>query len=882
MNSEFGSRNAVSGPEGPTPRREVGKRAETETGNRGAGFSDRKSQKQIRLTEKGRIMARIPLDPRLSRMLIEAKKERCIPQIAIIAAALSIQDPRERPVEKTREADRMHAVFDDPGSDFVTLLNLWNRYHSHWQKVKSNNQMKRFCREHFISFKRMREWRDLHSQITAILEEHRIGKLEVGMRKSEKGRGNSEAAFVSIHKSVLSGFLSNIAQKKGKNIYRAGKGREVMIFPGSGLFNKAKSWIVAAEVVETSRVFARTVANIDSGWLEDAGQDLCKYTYLNPHWEKNRGEVVASEQVSLFGLIIVPERKVSYGKVNAEEACDIFIQSALINGDVKKPFAFMKHNQRLIDGIKDIESRFRRRDILIGEPELFSFYKERLPAVYDIRKLSKYLKQKGNDRFLRMDRDDLILYDPDEAAIAQFPDRLELAGHPFKCSYVFEPGKNDDGVTVKIPATLAAAVPTEAIDWLVPGFYSQKIEELIKGLPKTYRKKLVPVKDTVEIICREMPKTESSLISALGKFIYQHFDVDIPAAAWSDETLPDYLKMRISITAPDGQELRVGRDASILHQEAAGSAVSDEFEALRRKWEKSAITSWDFGDLSDYICETGKLRAKWIAYPALEKDPKTDKWVNLRLFQQRDKARAAHLAGVLTLYLIHFSKDLKFLKRLLVLPADKSSLADYFGGARQFEKRLYQHFVQTLFSKYIRSQKEFYAYAEKTGPKILSGGRELLESTLPVLTVYHEARSQIYSFQAGNRVNPKILAFFNELIDGLARLVPENFVKLYDKDRYIHLERYIKALMIRAQRAPVDFEKDQAKATEVRKFADGLNRLLKALSPSVSEEKRQAIEDYFWMLEEYKVSVFAQELKTSMPISAKRLKDKLKQIERMV
>jgi len=456
-----------------------------------------------------------------------------------------------------------------------------------------------------------------------------------------------------------------------------------------------------------------------------------------------------------------------------------------------------------------------------------------------------------------------------------------LAGHPFNCAYAFEPGQNNDGVTVKIPAALASSVPSEAIDWLVPGLYPEKIEGLIKGLPKSYRKRLVPVNDTVEIICREMPQTDGSLISALGQFIYRRFGVDIPAAAWSDETLPDHLKMRISITAADGQELRVSRDPSILHREAADSAGSDEFEALRRKWEKNDLTAWDFGDLPDYISETGTLRAKWLAYPALEKDPKTDKRVNLRLFQQRDKARTAHPAGVQTLFSIHFAKDLKFLKRQLKLTPAQSPLADYFGGARQFEKRLYRQFVQALFSKDIRSQAEFYTHAKKMGPQILAGGQELLNNALPVLTAYHEARSQILRFQSGG-VNPQIQALFTELIDGLERLVPENFVELYNQERFIHLERYIKAIMIRAQRAPLDFEKDQAKATEVRQFAAGLERLLNALSPAVSDQKRQAIEDYFWMLEEYKVSVFAQELKTAVPVSAKRLKDKLGQIERMI
>ena len=588
-------------------------------------------------------MAKIPLDPRLSRMMIEAQQEQCVAETVIIAAALSIQDPRERPIEKAGEADRMHAGFDDPESDFVTLLNIWNRYHAQRQKVKSNNQMKKFCREHYLSFKRMREWGDIHGQILAILKEHRMGNGEGGMRNAERGRRNEESGrqnaelkrskaertesgnfklpetqYEKIHKAVLSGFLSNIAMRKEKNIFRAGKGRDVMIFPGSGLFNRARSWVVAAEMVETSRVFARTVANINSDWLEALGGDLCRRTYLDPHWEKNRGEVVALEQVALFGLIIEPGRKVSYGRVNPTEASQIFIQSALVNGDVKKPFGFMKHNQGLIDDITDIENRFRRRDLLIDEARISEFYHERLPEIYDIRSLSRFLKQKKNDRFLRMEKDALLAYDPDDEQLDQYPNRLDIENHSLECSYCFDPGKDDDGVTLKIPSALAPSVAPESIDWLVPGLYPEKIEALIKGLPKKYRRKLVPVKNTVDVIIHEMPKSRSSLISALGEFIYRRFGLDIPASAWSEESLPDYLKMRVAITAPDGKELQAGRDPNILRQAAAGLEKSDELKAARLQWEKTGITCWDFGDLPEFVSDTGKETGRWIAYPALE------------------------------------------------------------------------------------------------------------------------------------------------------------------------------------------------------------------------------------------------------------------------
>ena len=316
-----------------------------------------KSGSRFVLTPKGRLMSRIPVDPRISCMLIEANKQGCLKEVLVIASVLSIMDPRERPIEKAQAADEKHRSFAEPLSDFLTLLNIWNRYHETKKQVASNNQIKRFCRENFLSYRRMREWRDIHSQLTDILKETGIEKSKPRPRAIPDKKARFHPLYTAIHKSILSGFLSNIALKKENNIYKAPKGREVMIFPGSSLFGKAPTWIVAAEMVKTNRVYARTVGAIDDKWLEKIGKSLCKYAWLRPRWDRRRGEVIVTEQVSLFGLIIIPHRGVSYGKIDPEKASDIFIREALVEGDIDTPFAFMEHNNRLVENC----SKYRKQ-----------------------------------------------------------------------------------------------------------------------------------------------------------------------------------------------------------------------------------------------------------------------------------------------------------------------------------------------------------------------------------------------------------------------------------------------------------------------------------------------------------------------------------------
>ncbi len=374
-----------------------------------------------RLTERGRIMARLPLDPRISRMIIEARKEGCLPEVAIVAAALSVQDPRERPAEKEAQADRVQAQFKDPASDFSAMLGLWRRCREQMSSPKSGNALRRFCKEHFLSFRRIKEWQDIHDQLLTILAEQKF----TARRGDHPARLSGEELYGAIHRSVLSGFLGHIAVRKEKNLYTATQGRQAMIFPGSGLFNRGGNWIVCAEAVETSRMFARTAANIESEWIEEVGSHLCRYAYNEAQWDRKRGEVVATEKVTLYGLTIVPGRRVSYGRINPSEAAEIFIRSALVEGDIEGTFPFLEYNRALIRKFAEMEDKLRRRDIVAGEDALAAFYRERLTGVFDIRTLRKIIKEQGND-FLQMT--DLALNMLHDALVSFINEDAEYAG----------------------------------------------------------------------------------------------------------------------------------------------------------------------------------------------------------------------------------------------------------------------------------------------------------------------------------------------------------------------------------------------------------------------------------------------------------------------
>lgn len=838
----------------------------------GKHFIDTDDATQYVLTPRGKMMARLPMDPRISRMIIEAKKEGCVEEILVIAAALSIHDPRERPVESEKEADKIHAGFVDSSSDFMTLLRIWNQYHGQMHTAKSKNRMKKFCREHYLSYRRMREWIDVHDQLKEILNDQ-------GWHINKRKGLDDKTLYEGIHKSILSGYLSNIATKKEKNIYTAAKGKETMIFPGSGLFNKGGSWIVAAEMIETSRLFARMAATIKLEWLEELGGDLCRSTYSEPHWSKDRGEAVAYEQVSLFGLVIVPRRPVSYGRINPDESSDIFARNALVEGNLKKRFPFLIHNQEVIERVSKMEDKIRRRNLLTDEESVARFYRERLSGVYDVRTLQKLIRERGSDSFLHMKEEDVLQRKPADEELSLYPDEVLLDEHRFSCAYRFAPGTPEDGVTLKVPIHMVSALTATSTDWVIPGLLREKVAALLKGLPKEYRKRLPPLAHACDAIISEMREEEGSLLSTLSKIINAQFGVDIPVSLLAPDALAEYLQIRFSVVDAQGKEVAASRDISELRNGIIAEAESAAFHKARLLWERTGLTAWDFGELPTEITLESRDIFEGYAYPGLKAG---EGCVNIRVFKNRQDADASHKRGVMALYAMHFKDELKYLRKAIVLSGGAKIWADTFCGAKQVEIMILAKVEHDLFWRNIRTQDAFIEHAEKIAGQILPTGQAVLKKCMPLLRVYYDTASAMHNTENTNRFNKTLLHYLSQLRQELSLLMPRDFLIQYDDERLNHLPRYLKALAMRAERSVVHLGKALAKENEIKIFSVKLQDMLNIASKGVSEEKLKAIEHYRWMIEEYKVSLFAQELKTAFPVSPKRLEKKIQEIERIL
>ncbi len=844
-----------------------------------------------KLTEVGRKMAEFPLDPRVSRMLIEAQKEKCVNEIAVIAAALSIQDPRERPYDKADQASKAHALFAHPESDFLTYLNIWNRYHGSLESLPSQSKLRKFCHEHFLSYKRMIEWRDIYHQILDIID----GKNKTAKSKKHIKIEINQEISDKIHRCILSGYLSNIAQKKEKNFYNAAKSRAVMIFPGSGLFNRAGSWIVAAEISMTTRVFARNVANIKCEWLEELGRDNCRYTYAAAHWEKNRGQVVALEKVTLFGLTIVEQRPVAYERINPDEAKSIFIREALVTGEVPRRIPFLEHNLSLFNHVKTMEEKLRKRGLVVDEETIAGLYEQRLPVISDIRSLLNLIKEKGSDEFLRFREEDLIANEPDPEEISQYPDQIKIGDAAFACRYSFEPGKTDDGVTVNVPLGFVSRAAEENIDRYLPSLLQEKAVCLLKSLPKSLRQRLPSPVQIAQLLLEEKSYLNKSLPQALSQLLHDKYKVTVPRDAWALEKLPAHLNIRYSVIDEKGKEITNSRDINLLQKELATRSILRRWIISGVIGKKKESPDGTLANCRTQIPLTGIHGLIGYAYPALHV---IDDSIHLRLFSDQKESAANHTKGVAALYEIYFADVLKQLKKNVALNAGMKAIAANIGNPKQLEQSIINRVKKDLFFKPWRKREDFIEHADSLNSKILPYGQQVLISIAPVLKAFDDTLACVHNLMKKNTGNNPVLKFLQDIRTELKGLVPVDFPELYTFDRMKDLPRYSKALALRAERGSLNLAAAQKKMQQVLIYSRQLqadvlctrpcritthlltqcligiqeiSRFKDDISVDCPEEKKKLIEELFWMIEEYKVSLFAQELKTPYPVSPKKM-----------
>ncbi len=830
---------------------------------------------QFKLTETGRTMSKFPLDPRVSRMIIEARKEGCVNEIAVIAAALSIQDPRERPYDKIDQAAAAHARFQHPESDFLTFLQIWNRYSDPIEKKQSQGQLRKFCREHFLSYRRMTEWRDVYHQILDIAS---------GEKHPQKNRKPTvieidQSISDKIHRSILSGYLSNIARKSEKNFYAAAKSREVMLYPGSGLFNRGGPWIVASEISLTSRVFARNAANIRSEWLEELGRDHCRYSHSSAHWEKNRGQVVAVEKVILFGLTIVEQRTVAYERVNPEHARDIFIREALVTGEVGQRLPFLTHNLSLWENAKTMEDKLRKRGIAIDEEAVAALYDQRLPLISDIRSLQKLIRDRGSDDFLRFREEDFVAHNPDDDELRQYPDQIKIGSAALPCSYQFEPGKASDGVTVTVPLGLVSRAAVENVEKHLPSLLQEKAFLMLKSLPKTVRHKLPPLVSVAEAFSRWTEMKENPLPLALSKFLLAEYHLTIPVESWTQDKLPQHLNIRYRVIDETGGEVKVSRNIVELEKELTGQIQQVSLDSSRAQWEKDGITGWNFGSLPEQIELRGKHGLTGYAYPALQA---ADGDIHLRLFSNPQEAAISHSKGVAALYELHFTEKLKQLKKNVTFSGELKNSAARIGNLRQLEESVMNRVKKDLFRRSWRNPDEFDNHVRTISSIILSRGQEAIAAITPVIKSYMDTDEALQKQMQKNRSNPPVLQFLKNTLAEAHRLVPIDFPELYAFDRLRHLPRYLKALSIRADRGILNPAGTQAKLQDAAVYEKILQEMNRNLTAIASPEKQNKVDEFRWMIEEYKVSLFAQELKTPYPVSTKRLQQLLREIDQII
>ena len=805
------------------------------------------------ITETGLQLAKLPLDPRVGRMILAAKREHCLKEILIIASVLSIQDPRERPMDKREAADNAHARFAGEGSDFMSYLKLWDFFDNALKTKKSNKDLLNQCHSNFLSFLRLKEWRELHGQLLDIVSEMEF-KLN-----------DKEANFEQIHKALLAGLLGNIGFKDGESeSYAGARGIRFHIAPGSTLKKQRPKWVIAAELVDTSKLYARCVAKIEPDWIEPLARGLTESHYSDPRWDRKMGMVNAWERVSLYGLTIIPKRRVHYGPIDPKESREIFIREALANGEFDTRAAFFTANERLIAEVEELEHKARRQDVLVDEHQLFTFYDAKIPAdIYNAASFEKWRTEaeKLNPRLLYLTRDDLMRHGADAITAVQFPEKIMLEGVEVLLKYRFEPGHVLDGVTATIPLALLNQLNPVQTEWLVPGMLREKLTYLIKALPKTFRRVCVPVPEFVTGFLDKNNVGESAIKPALAAHIQRETTLKISAEDWTDE-IPEHLLMNFSVIDDAGRELAMGRDWNALKKQL-GSAAQLTFRNASPDIEKTGLKQWDFGDLPQTLSfERDGLKV--TGYPALEDDMDT---ISVKLFDTKAEAEQSHRKGVCRLMRFELKEQMKQLEKSLPNFNQYALILRNVMSADDLREDMITAIADRAFigeDDLPRTNTDFMKLKQRARTRLPAVTEAVARQAQAIATEYQ------LLMQKQGQMAATVNRLKRDLEQQVSLLVYKGCFSHTPWEQLQSIPRYLKALRLRIEKHPANPERDGKNAGSVgliwQKWQDKINALNQA-----HLDIPQQLLDFRWLIEELRVSLFAQELKTPFPVSIKRL-----------
>ncbi|MBB1126694.1 ATP-dependent RNA helicase HrpA [Thiospirillum jenense] len=815
-----------------------------------------------KLTTLGQQLARLPLDPRLGRMLLAAVDYHCVREVLIIAAALSVQDPRERPFDQRQAADEIHATFQHEDSDFLTLLNLW-RFLDREYKSLSRRKFQTLCRQHFLSWTRVQEWRDIHTQLHEQV-------TSMGIKENQ-----ADGSYEEIHRALLTGLLSHIGTLDEQHQYVGARNSRFYVHPSSVLFNQAPKWVVVAERVETSRHYGRTVARVQPSWIEATAQHLLQRTYFEPHWQAATGQVAAFEKVMLYGVTLVAKRRVNYGPINPAESREIFLRCALTEGDFDTRAAFWRHNAELIAHVHDLEAKSRRRNILVDDEAIYAFYNARVPlGIYSKPLFEQWLRAavRRQPKLLHLTLQDVMRHDAATITAAEFPDHLTVGATQLPLNYHFNPGEAHDGVTLTVPLALINQVSAERLEWLVPGLLAERIMLLLRGLPKQLRRELVPIPDSVSKIIQRLKPSERPLVQALGEVIRALFDLHIPEDAWDFSVLPPHLRIKIQLLDAAGQPLATGEDLTALKRQyaTAGAQVVTVTDTRQTKLAHDGMRRWECGALPTSVeLQQGAIRLR--GYPALV--DQGDR-VAVRVLDSEANAQRAMRAGLRRLFLLGLANEIRQLRR--ELPAVNQLRLQYAKApqlinntASEFDlldellaRSIELTFVDNL--PPVRDRATFEQRLQTNQPRLMTVTREVWALVTDILSRYQQVRQQLADITQINWLSA--VRDMQQQLDGL---VFRGCLYQVPYPQFKHYPRYLNALMQRIDKLRHAAGRDQQLLAELTPLITQWQERMQTAQAAGRDDER--LIEIRWMLEELRVSLFAQQLGTAYPISAKRI-----------